>query len=168
MICQNCQKRTANVHFTQVVNNTKVEMYLCEQCAKEKGQLNIGSPFTYSDFFSGVMNFNPGAQYYAKPQCQPVCDKCGMSFEEFQRQGKLGCSNCYELFGDRLDPLLKRLHGNTGHTGKVPASVSKSLRKSKEIEELKELLNKAVQSEEYEKAAEIRDRIKMLEAAKTN
>jgi len=93
-----------------------------------------------------------------------VCQKCGMSYDEFQKVGKLGCSGCYETFGNRLKPILKRLHGSVEHSGKVPVKISKTLRTSKEIEELKGLLSKAVQNEEYEKAAEIRDRIKAIES----
>lgn len=166
MLCQYCQKRMANVHFTQVINGNKVEMYLCEQCAREKGQFSFGSPLSISDFFSGIMEFNPETQYTAAQTQQPVCENCGMTYEEFQKVGKLGCGSCYEMFGERLVPLLKRLHGNVNHSGKIPAKVSKTISATKEIENLKELLSKAVQSEEYEKAAEIRDKIKALEIGK--
>jgi len=93
-----------------------------------------------------------------------ACEKCGMSYEEFQKVGKLGCDNCYNIYGERLKPILKRLHGDVIHKGKVPVKASKSIRVSKEIEKLKEELNMAVRNEEYEKAAEIRDKIKALEA----
>lgn len=166
MLCQHCQKKIANVHFTQIVNNQKVELYLCEQCAKEKGQANFGLALNINDFFSGLIGFsNPAASLTAVPK-EMQCEKCGMSFEEFRRTGKLGCSNCYTLFEDRLKPVLRRVHGNTEHNGKVPARLSKSIRVSREIGKLKELLNKAIQNEEYEKAADIRDRIKSLEVEK--
>jgi len=163
MLCQNCQKRPATVHFTQVINNTKVEMYLCEQCANQKGQLIMVNPFSINDFFQGLMSSDIGTPYIAALPQQPVCSKCGMSYEEFQKVGRLGCSNCYEIYGQQLRPLLKRLHGNTDHTGKFPARASKNIKRSKEIERLKEMLNRAIQNEEYEKAAEIRDRIKAIE-----
>jgi protein arginine kinase activator len=148
------------------VNGNKVEMYLCEQCAKEKGQFSFGSPFGFNDFFPAIMELNQGPSYSAVKSNVQVCEKCGMSYEEFQRVGKLGCSNCYTLFGELLKPLLKRLHGNTQHSGKVPENVSRNINTSKEIEALQELLNKAVQREEYEKAAEIRDKIRALERDK--
>lgn len=166
MLCQNCQKRVANVHFTQKINNKKVEMYLCEQCANEKGQLNLSSPFSINDFFSGLIGFGSAAPYVASAPQGLTCDKCGMGYEEFQRAGKLGCSRCYELYEDRLKPLLKRLHGNVNHNGKIPNRLLNSIKASKEIERLKELLNQAVRNEEYEKAAEIRDRIKAIESGK--
>lgn len=163
MLCQNCQQRIANVHFTQVVNNTKVEMYLCERCASDKGQYSFGSPLNISDFFPGLIGVDSLNSYMIQQQ-QTTCNKCGMGYEEFQKTGKMGCENCYTVYSDRLKPLIKRLHGNSEHTGKLPGSVLKGLKVSNEIEEFKEKLNSAIKSEEYEKAAELRDKIRALEA----
>jgi protein arginine kinase activator len=163
MICQICQKRTANVHFTQVVNSRKIELYLCEQCAREKGQLSFGSPLGIADFFAGLMGFGEEGTLLEASQPAVCCQSCGMTYDDFQKTGKLGCSECYKLYGDRIKPVLKRLHGNTEHTGKVPAKMSGSISDSREVEHLKELLNKAVQAEQYEKAAEYRDRIRQIE-----
>jgi protein arginine kinase activator len=163
MLCQHCQLRIANVHFTQVINNNKVEMYLCDHCAKEKGQINFGSPLNVNDFFSGIMGLGGNTQYVVNSSLKLVCDKCKMSYEEFQKTGKLGCSNCYNVFGERLQSLFKRLHGEVEHHGRIPGKISKTIKTTKEIEKLKELLNAAIQKEEYEKAAEIRDKIRGLE-----
>lgn len=163
MLCQNCQKRAANVHFTQVVNNKKTEMYLCDQCAREKGQISFGSPLGIADFFAGILGIENGGSVLEKPQQEVRCETCGMSYDDFQKTGKLGCGECYKLYGERIKPVLKRLHGNTGHTGKIPKQLYESLSTSREIERLKELLNKAVQDEEYEKAAEYRDKIREFE-----
>jgi protein arginine kinase activator len=166
MLCQHCQKRIANVHFTQVINSNKVELYLCEQCAKEKGKLTFGNPFQISDFFSGIIGVGDPAAYMESPVKQEVCDKCGMSYDEFQKLGKLGCSTCYKLFGDRLLPLVKRLHGSVEHHGKTPEKLVKTIESVKEMEALKQKLNDAIGKEEYEKAAELRDKIRKLEAEK--
>lgn len=164
MLCQHCQERPANVHFTQVINNRKAELYLCEKCANEKGQFGFGPSLNISDFLSGFIGYGNGSQYVEAEHREERCNICGMSYEDFRKTGKLGCSNCYRIYGEKLNPVLKRLHGNTGHTGKAPAKISKSMNISKEIETLKDSLAKAVQNEEYEKAAEIRDRIKVLES----
>jgi len=164
MLCQNCQKRVANVHFTQIVNNKKSEMYLCSICANEKEQLSMVSPFSINDFFSGLIGV--GNSNYTEDNTLPqkvVCEKCGMSYEEFRSIGRFGCDNCYSKYYEKLKPLLKRLHGNLEHTGKIPADIYKSINTSREIERLKEQLNKAVQNEEYEKAAEYRDKIRAFE-----
>ena len=165
MLCQSCQKKTASVHFTKIINNKKVEMFLCKQCADEQGDFNFNSAFNINDFFSGLINFPGSAQYIhsAVPQ-DSICDGCGMSYEDFRRIGKLGCSKCYTVFGQRLDALIRRLHGNVEHHGKVPAKVYEEMRMSNEINKLKEQLNAAVQNEQYEKAAQLRDEIRRLEA----
>ncbi|HOM01504.1 MAG TPA: UvrB/UvrC motif-containing protein [Acetivibrio sp.] len=163
MLCQKCQKRVANVQMTQIVNNNKSVVYLCEQCAREEGKFNVMSPFSISDFFSGIMGFPYMASAPQQNQ-DVVCETCGMSYEEFKKIGKLGCSNCYKVYGDKLVPLLRRLHGNIQYNGKFPSRAFGSIRISREIEKLKEQLNIAIKNEEYEKAAVLRDQIKSLES----
>ena len=162
MLCQNCNKRPATVHFTQVINDNKIEMYLCEQCAREKGQFSFETPMGINDFFSSLMGLGSFGNYKRQVPSGDVCNKCGMSYEEFLKSGKFGCSNCYEIYGNRLESILKRLHGNFTHQGKIPRKNFKEISNIKEIDRLKELLEKAIKEEEYEKAAEIRDRIKSL------
>lgn len=166
MLCQNCQKRTANVHFTQVVNNNKKELYLCEQCANEKGKMGFSNSLNLDDFLSGFIGYNYTPSRENLTVENIVCKKCGMSYEDFQKCGKLGCADCYDLFKDRVAPLLKRIHGSAHHHGKLPRKASEGIKATKEIEKLKAELNEAVQKEYYEKAAKIRDRIKVLEAGK--
>ena len=166
MQCQICNKRIATVHFTQIVNNRKVEMYLCEQCAKERGAYGFEIPLNVSNFFASFLGFNDNngnKPYVQQFQGTLSCNKCGMTLGEFQSTGKLGCSACYDTFGENLKPLIRRLHGSLEHNGKIPARLSKSVSITREIARLKELLNKAVEKEEYEKAAEIRDKIRNLE-----
>ena len=163
MLCQQCQKRNVSVHFTQIINSSKTELYLCEQCANQKGYEGLGSPISLNDFFSGCIGSGGSTPYVTSPPRQLTCKKCGMRIDEFIKTAKLGCNDCYEAFDERLEPLLKRLHGSFEHRGKAPAQISESIKSSREIKKLKTLLNKAVQNEEYEKAAEIRDRIRSLE-----
>lgn len=159
MLCQNCQQRAANVHFTQIKNNTKVDIYLCEQCAKEISHSDIISPFGFSDLFSGLF----GAQVRQETPVQLKCSNCGMEYGEFLKTSRLGCAQCYKSFEARLDPIIKRLHGNGKHQGKVPNRVSSNISIPNELEKLKALLNEAIKKEEYEEAAKIRDRIRSLE-----
>jgi len=163
MLCQQCHKNVANVCITQIVNNNKVQIYLCESCANEKDQFSFGPMLSINGFFPGFIGYTNTSPYMEHAVQDVVCDKCKMSFEEFQKTGKLGCANCYTAFGDRMKSLLKRVHGNVQHTGKIPGRVSQSVKVSKEIGRLKEELNKAIQNEEYEKAAELRDKIRSLE-----
>jgi protein arginine kinase activator len=166
MLCQHCQNRIANVHYTQIVNGTKVEMYLCEQCANEKGQHSFGSPLNISDFLSGFFGLGTAESVTLTEPNEVLCDVCGMSYEDFKSTGKLGCSNCYKVFEEQLKPILNRLHGNVEHIGRIPDKVSKNMKVNEEIDDLKEKLANAVRNEEYEDAALIRDRIKAIEGAK--
>lgn len=178
MLCQICHERQAKVHFTNIINNQKVEMHLCEQCANEKGQL--GFPFTISinGLIAGLLGFdtekvnnnissnkagsiNPYTRAAQQETLQ--CEKCGMTLEQFLKLGKLGCSNCYTTFEGKLNPLIRRLQGSVEHNGKIPSKLSKTQLVNKEITKLKDLLNKAVEREEYEKAALFRDEIRSLE-----
>ena len=161
MLCQKCQKRIAKVQLTQIINNNKSVLFLCEYCAQEKEKYNISSPFSINDFFSGIMGF-PYMTSVPQHTQDLICDKCGMSYNEFNKTGKIGCPNCYKVYGDRLVPLLKRLHGNMQYNGKIPSRAFSSVKVSKEIMKLKEQLNTAIKNEEYEKAATLRDQIRNL------
>lgn len=163
MQCQICNKRDATVHFTQIINNKKVEMHLCQQCAKEKGGYDFGLPLNISSFFAGLLGFDEKQRYVQETKETAVCPGCGMEFEEFQHTGKVGCKSCYTAFENSLNPLIRRIQGSIEHNGKVPAKLAKGISISREISRLKELLLKAVEKEEYESAAELRDKIKALE-----
>ena len=162
MLCQQCQKRVANVYFKQTINGKKVEMYLCEQCAEEKGHTSFMPQFNLGDFFWGLTGL--GSSGYLKTAGQPPverCDVCGMSFEDFRETGKFGCGNCYRTFRNRLVPILRRVHGNVEHKGKIPGQPADNT--LREIQNLKNKLEEAILNEEYEKAAVLRDKIRELE-----
>jgi len=147
------------------VNNKKVELYLCEQCARETGQMGMESSFNLNDLFSGLIGFGSFPGYVQSvPTKSLFCKDCSMSFDEFQKTGRLGCPNCYDAFSDKLKPLIKRLHGGIKHIGKKPSVRFESEKPSGELDKLKDMLAKAIQNEEYEKAAELRDKIKELES----
>lgn len=175
MQCQLCQKRLATVHFTNIVNNQKVEMHLCEQCANEKGQLGFGFPTLHAginSLITGLLGFDINSnnisiqnQYLTNTPRKFKCEECGMTIDEFLKLGKLGCANCYTSFEEKLNPLIRRLQGSVEHNGKVPDRVARTASTNRKIEKLKELLNKAIEREEYEKAAELRDEIKSLEVS---
>lgn len=170
MLCQICNERPATVHITKVLNGTKVELHMCEECAREKEGIDLtaGIPqfetsFSLPNILSGMMDFVNAGVVQHTGQSQLRCKGCGMDYESFKKTGMLGCSQCYENFESRLEPLIKRIHGNAKHTGKVPKRTGGLVRVKRDIERLKYELNKAIENEEYEKAAELRDRIKALE-----
>ena len=168
MLCEKCKKNEATYHITKIIDNNKQEINLCEKCAKDSGEFNIMSkfdmysPFTFENLLSGIMEYislpvEAGKTYELK------CSNCGTTYSEFKKKGYLGCSECYTNLEKELNPVIKRVQGNIKHTGKIPKRTGKEIVSKNEIDNLKILLQKAVENEEYEKAAEIRDQIKKIE-----
>lgn len=164
MLCEECQNRKASFHFTKIINGKKTEFHICDQCAKEKGELFPGmNNFSIHQLLSGLLHNEP-LQERIQPQHELVCSKCEMTYEQFTRVGRFGCAHCYTSFGSKLDPILRRVHsGNTRHHGKLPARVGGKIHLRRKIEMLKEQLQLYVEREEFEKAAEVRDEIRLLE-----
>lgn len=170
MQCQECQKHPATLHFTQVVHGNKVEVHLCEECAKEKGYMSYPEEaYSLHNLLTGLFNFDSSnVQKQTKAQYQQVkdvqCPKCEMLLSEFKRVGKFGCAECYHTFSSQLDPIFRRVHsGNTTHHGKIPKRKGGSFHLKKELNSLRSDLQLLIQSEEFEKAAVVRDQIKELE-----
>lgn len=164
MMCDECQERPATVMITRIVNGKKTEAHLCQECAQKHGDLGFLSEpsFTFHNILAGL--FEPEGMLAGSIQAKSKvrCDNCGLSFADFRRLGHLGCSECYTQFEEQLDPLIKRIHGSGQHTGKMPIR-GKAARLRYELEEARRQLREAISVEAYEKAAEMRDRIKELE-----
>ncbi|WP_406677543.1 UvrB/UvrC motif-containing protein [Neomoorella carbonis] len=159
MLCERCQERPASVHVTRIINGDKTELYLCQECAREmQPQLNFSIP----KFLAGLLDYDPGLEVKAPPAVER-CRECGLSYEQFHQTGRLGCPDCYHYLAARLDPLIRRIQGSSQHRGKVPRRAGGNLRVRREIEKLRAQLQQLVEQEEFEKAAQVRDRIRDLE-----
>lgn len=154
--CQSCQKQPATVHLTEIIDGKKREVHLCEACAQKQKV----HPFTAQSFFSHLMDAAKGV---SGEEAELHCPRCGLSYSEFRQRGRLGCADDYKLFREGLSQLLERIHGSTQHAGKVPSRAGADLKREKELIELKRELPRVIQREEYERAAKIRDRIRVLE-----
>jgi protein arginine kinase activator len=168
MLCDECQKEQACVHITKIINQQKIERHLCEQCAQKTGEIIgkginnvLGSKFSVHDFLKEMFNYTVADS--AQKTLEPVCPECGLSYSEFSRSGKFGCSTCYQAFGGQLEPLIKRMHGTVLHTGKVPRRGGIKYSVQQRIKQLRQELEQHVNREEYEQAARLRDEIKALE-----
>jgi protein arginine kinase activator len=176
MICESCHQNLATVHLTEIVQKQKKELHLCEECARGKSDVVKGN-FTVHDFLSGLADAakkkaaspKEGEKPKAKPEkTRPAaevgpCPACGLTFPEFKASGRLGCHADYEHFKKELLPLLEKIHGATQHTGRVPSRVGERLETQKVLTALRKDLNLAIQREEYERAATLRDKIKTIE-----
>lgn len=164
MLCQECESKQAALHFTKIINGEKTEFHICESCAREKGELIPGSPngFSIHNLLSGLLDYEPGVGKSGKLQ-EPRCEQCGLTYSQFGKLGKFGCSSCHQHFSDRLEPLLRRVHGSTVHVGKIPHRTGGQLQTKREIKELKKAMQVHIEREEFEEAAKIRDQIRKLE-----
>lgn len=164
MLCQECGQHPASYHFTKIVNGEKTEFHLCESCTKEKGDtlFHYGN-FSLHQLLSGLMNLEPSVPQVVQGQGPVRCENCGMTYQQFTKAGRFGCSECYRYFAGSLEPLFRRIHGSTRHLGKVPQRTGGHLKLKKQLAELKDRLQLAVNREEFEEAAQLRDQIRALE-----
>jgi protein arginine kinase activator len=160
MQCDVCQNAEATVFLTQIVNGNMQKVNLCPACAKAKG-VNDPAAFQLADLLMGL-----GEQKAVDTDGGTLkCSVCGFTATDLKKTGRLGCSNCYEVFEGALGPMLKSMHKGTSHTGKAPAAYAKRRRNSEILQALQESLRAAVDKEQYEQAATIRDQIRLIESA---
>jgi protein arginine kinase activator len=178
MPCENCREREAVIHLTQIVNNSVTTMHLCEPCAAEKG-VETGTSvakFPLGDFLATLGK--GGTSETSEAGLDVPCAGCGATLRDFRQSGRLGCAACYETFEVHLRDLLRRLHGSTRHEGEAygqpetgdgrretetPHDARRPTHEGTELGRLREQLRLAVESEDFETAAELRDRIRVLE-----
>ncbi|NLV91583.1 MAG: hypothetical protein GX030_04210 [Firmicutes bacterium] len=164
MICEKCERRPATVHLTQVINGQKTEAHLCQECAAAQGDFGWLDPQSTFQSFLGKVLENE-FKFLGRTQPQTIrCRTCGLSYNDFHKLGQLGCADCYAQFSQQLKPLLRKLHGTTTHSGKVPRHSAPELWQQREIEELRGRLSQAIAEENYEEAARLRDLIRAKEA----
>lgn len=155
MKCHHCDSQ-ATVHLTQILNGQMHKMDLCESCAQSKGvtnpeNLSIGSLMEKDELEGDSISSSM------------VCESCGTTHQDFKKGGRLGCEACYHVFRPVLDPLLDGMHAGSKHLGKIPSGSESRVRFEQTIEVLRRELQDAVEKEDFEKAAELRDKLHDLE-----
>lgn len=163
MKCGECDNAEATIHLTQVVDNKMTTYHLCEACAAKKGLQGGPTPASapLTDFLAQM-----GQGSSASEAGGGRCSGCGLSVNDFKRSGRLGCAGCYRAFEKHLRGLFRRLHGGTQHVGKVylPPDASEADRTAR-IASLRRSLRRAVDGEDFERAASLRDEIREMEGA---
>ena len=161
MQCDICGKKKATVHLTEIVDEQMSEMHLCEECAREKS-VQMEQQFGLADLLAGLGDFSKQVKDIEKINL--VCSNCTMSYEDFRKFGRLGCSECYTSFKGHLASLIKKIHGSNQHLGKKPEKISPADKETiNNLQELRNQLSHAIQMEDFEQAAKIRDKIRELE-----
>ena len=164
MQCDICGNNQATVHLTEIIDEKMTELHLCEECAQKKGT-QMESHFGLADLLAGLADL--GGQFAkTKKETKIKCVRCGLTYEDFKKVGRLGCGECYQAFREALTPLLKRIHGSTQHYGKSPKRIAKVVKPKTNLQALKEKLQRAIQLEEFEEAAKLRDNIREVEKRK--
>ncbi len=165
MSCEQCHEREAVIHLTQIVNEQVTTLHLCERCAAEKG---VESPASVAKTPLGTFLAAMGK---GLPESTPlartadVCGRCGATLQDFRESGRLGCPECYHAFEAPLRDLLRRLHGSTHHVGERYADQGAAPVPAEDCSaaDIREQLRLAVETENFELAAELRDRLRVLE-----
>ncbi len=160
MLCENCGERDASVHLTSIVNNEMKQQHFCEKCAAERGlQTSVAPKHPLGDFLQAVQ------QQALAPTADPGrCTFCGSTLNDFRATGRWGCARCYTTFENSMRELLRRVHGNSRHGGATYHPPQPELdERATILGELKDRLRRAIESEQFELAADLRDRIRVLE-----
>ncbi len=164
MQCQICSKNDATIHLTEIADGVRTEMHVCEQCAADQ-DIAVKSQIPINELLSNLLASQPTDDELAGPsETELVCPHCGYTLAQFQKEGTLGCPGDYEVFEKMLRPLIEKAHdGNTTHRGKVPSSTPADTKEQMKLLNLRQQLDVAVQNEQYELAAKLRDQIEETE-----
>src|SRR5258706_8316837 len=165
MLCCICKENEATVHLTEIKGDKVQKVDLCEECAKHKG-VNDPAGFSLADLLLGLGASQDIEQ--AAGGATIKCPKCGFTQADFKKAGRLGCPECYTTFAEALEGLLKSMHKGTRHTGKVPQALQQNRDLSDRLKTLQKKLAKAIEDENFEQAALLRDEIKQTTSKLTD
>ena len=150
MLCEKCGKNPATVMYTQIINGQKSAINICSQCAAQE---------SIFDNFGSLLSFSP--MHYQSVSC-PVC---GTSLSEFTRSGRAGCGECYNTFRKSAEAMLKKIHGTSQHCFSSPEAPVKKApnREESKTDSLRRRLSAAIEAENFEEAAKLRDELRAME-----
>jgi protein arginine kinase activator len=166
MVCDICAEKQANVFFTQIVGDQVKKVNLCEDCSKHKGVTDATS-YALAEMLLGMgeseTKTTSSPSNPARTPGEPTCESCGFGHSDFKKAGRLGCPHCYDLFRGEIEALLKNIHKGVRHVGKVPARAA-AQGVVQHLNDLKVQLSRAIENEQFEEAARLRDEINKLSA----
>jgi protein arginine kinase activator len=161
--CENCGKAQATVHLTEIRNGKRFEKHLCEQCAAQSEGFPVKAHTPINELLTNFVMAHGGLP----KEGTKACPNCGITWAEFRQGGLFGCAGDYEAFAEDLSPLLQRAHENaTHHVGKTPTrrgDAGVPMKRQADLARLRKELAKAVEVEDYERAAKLRDQIRVAE-----
>lgn len=168
MLCTNCNKNTATIHMQLIINGNLKDIHLCHECKSkfENPTLAILTENIFKGFLEQMQSkflANPDAFNNFTVKQTLACTKCQMTYEELKSGGKLGCDTCYQTFSKEVEALLKNVQASIRHEGKIPKRLGTEIIFKRQTDDLREKLKKAIEEENFEEAARLRDEIRALE-----
>lgn len=173
MLCEKCKKRTAAVFYNENINGKIRSFSLCSECAaglREKGELQditsmVGS---FADPFSELQD-NLFSGFFGIPKAIGVstekkCPGCESTYAEIAKLGRVGCPECYTVFANELSRMIRSVHGTTAHTGSIPSRHRAKQAREEKLKQLRAQMQDAIQKEDFERAAALRDEIRNEES----
>jgi protein arginine kinase activator len=170
MNCEKCGERAAQVRYTEYREGESKKLMICFECAKSLGfEVDPVSGETAAP----VPDPSGAAVVLVSTSLQPAvkavpeherCPQCGLTSAEFQRLSRFGCEKCYEVFAPALDAWFEKIHGASMHRGRLPGAPEElpcTTPNPSEIAELQRLLAHAIENEDFEEAARLRDRLRL-------
>ncbi len=169
MKCTNCGEREGVINLTQIEEGEVRTGSLCAECAKAKG-IETGLELASTPLGGFLAALGEGLdQEKDSPLAEALesrCGSCGATLKDFRETGRVGCADCYRTFDTPLRELLRRLHGSTHHSGnryegagELPVAVQAKSAPAM-VGQLREELRRAIESEQFERAAELRDQLR--------
>jgi len=175
MLCEKCGQKEATFYYHENVNGQERSYKLCRSCAKEmesSGAFGTAeshgfgdawwSEGFFADPFKSMSTLLSGVLGGGRQTEEKRCPDCGLRFREFASAGMAGCPRCYEAFEKELENTVYKLHGHASHRGRVPARLQAEQDLKSRVEALEKERDQAVLAEDYERAAAIRDQLKLL------
>jgi protein arginine kinase activator len=162
MKCEICGLKDAVIHIRQIQKDLMHELHICEECAQEKGLIREeDSELPIANLLSGLLE---GKDMTGAVEVKDACPRCGMKASEFRKQGKLGCPECFVAFEKDVKSIVSQMAARPRHSGKLPLSLASEHASSAEAENMREELKEAIEREDYELAARLRDKLRESEA----
>jgi len=162
-LCDACGEAPAVIHLKEIENKKVEHLHLCQRCAEKRGySVAAADGGTIQDLAEKLVTM--AKDVTGRKEAEGIrCPTCGLFYSEFSKTGRLGCPDCYEAFGGQLKPILRKVHGSVKHAGRRPGE-NPSLREDRrQLRQLRAELDRAVRREDYESAAQLRDRIGVIE-----
>jgi len=162
MKCECCNEAEATIHLTQVIDGDVKKLNLCQACALKNG-IDLNSPISITDVLLGLgSQSGKDSGKTLMSELDLSCGRCQMTRAEFKKNARLGCPECYKAFMGELSALMQAMHHSRQHVGKIPARQGNEARITAQIASLQKDIETAVAREEYEIAANLRDKIRAL------